>query len=158
MNKKMGRPPLPEGRSKDIQVGARFNPAEGGAVEAKAIEHKVTKSEFVRRAAVEATKEWIQLDPWSLEDLHGKRVEFELVLDIEGPIKGTGRFDVWKNGEGLCKIVVRTYDDKSTDFETHELRIYVPQKGVEFIKKLPPGSACDFSVKDPLFEKYVQGD
>ena len=76
---------------------------------------------------------------------------------VPGPIRGTGTFDVWKNGEGLLKIRIVTYNRESTQYTKHELRIYVPQEGVKLIKRQPSGSPCGFSVFDPQFQRYVRG-
>ena len=157
MTAKMGRPKLPEGESKDVQIGVRFKPKENEQLEKSAEEDKKDKVTWLRQAAIEATKEWVKCDEWSLEDLHGKTVKFAVVLILEGPVKGTGIFDVWQRGDGLFKIRIISFDRASTTYEKHELRIYLPQKGVKLIKRLAPGSECDFSVIDPAFQRYASG-
>ena len=157
MKTKMGRPTLPKGKAKGAQVGVRFNAKEIKQVEKTAAEEQQDKAKWLRKVALEATQEWIKCNEWSVEDLHGKTVEFELFTILEGAIKGTGKFDIWKSGEGLVKIRIVTFDRKSTQYVRHELCIYVPQRGVQFIKRQPAGSKCDFSVIDPAVQKYVRG-
>jgi hypothetical protein len=157
MSTKMGRPKLPQGESKHVQIGVRFKPREDAQLEKSADQEKLDKVAWLRQAAIEATKEWIKCEEWTMEDLHDKTVEFEVVLILEGPVKGTGTFDMWQRGDGLFKIRIISYDRKSTAYEKHELCIYVPQRGVKWIKRLPPGSRCDFSVIDPAFQRCVRG-
>ena len=157
MNAKMGRPKTPADQAKTVLLGAKYNPNEAKQIEDASEREKKDKSKWIREATIDAAHFWVNGDGWTLEDLHGKTVEFELVLPLEGAIRGTGTFDVWQNGGGLLKIRIITFDRKSTQYTKHELRIYVPQEGVKLIKRQPPGSTCEFSVFEPLFQKYVRG-
>lgn len=157
MNKKMGRPPTPPEKAKSILIGAKFSPKENEQIESAISKGEKDKSKWLREAAIDAAHFWVNGEGWKLDDLHDKSVEFELVLPTEGPIRGTGKFDVWQNGEGLLKIRIRTLDRKSTEYTRHELCIYVPQAGVSLIKRQPAGATCDFSIFEPLFQKYVRG-
>ncbi len=156
MKKKMGRPKLPKGESKDVQIGVRFKAREIDMVEKCASQEQTDKVRWLRQKSLEATQEWINCKPWLVENLHGKSVAFKLVTILEGPIVGKGKFDAWKRGDGLVKIRIITHPEESTTYASEELRVYIPQRGVQFIKKLPPGSATDFSVIDPAFDKYVR--
>ena len=162
MNKKTGRPSVPDSKANSILLGARFSPGEIKKVEsAVSASPERDKSKWLRTAALEAAHYWVDGQGWTAADLHGKTVEFELFMPpdgpLEGPIRGTGTFDVWQNGEGQLKIRIITLDRKSTQYERHELRVYVPQAGVKLIKRQPAGATCEFSIFDPLFQKYVQG-
>ncbi len=155
MTIKRGRPPLLGGKAKDEQIAVRFQPRASEVIGAKAALDNENKAGWIRRAAIEATHDWVHCNKWTVTDLHGKTVKFKLVLKIEGPIEGGGKFDVWQNGEGLFKIRIISYHKSSTFYKIDELRTYVPQEGVDLIKKLPAGASHDFSVVDPRFEKYV---
>src|SRR2546422_483321 len=125
MKTKMGRPKLPEGESKRVQIGVRFKQKENQQVEKNADQEKRDKASWLRQAAIEATKEWVKCDEWTMEDLHGKTVEFAVVLILEGPVKGTGTFEIWKRGDGLFKIRIISFDRESTAYKKHEIRIYL---------------------------------
>jgi hypothetical protein len=162
MNPKTGRPKVPKNKAKEVLLGARFSEGEIKKIEnAVAGEPTQNKSKWLRTAALEAAHYWVNGEGWTIDELHGKTVEFELFMPpdgpIEGPIRGTGKFDVWQNGEGKLKIRIITHDRKSTEYEKHVLRLWVPQEGVRLIKRQPAGATCDFSIFDPLFQKYVQG-
>jgi hypothetical protein len=160
--KKPGRPNVPEDRAKSVLLGARFSPGEIKKVEsAIAGAPGQDKSKWLRSAALEAAHYWVDGEGWKIADLHDKTVEFELFMPpdgpVEGPIRGTGKFDVWQNGEGKLKIRIITHDRKSTEYVRHELCLYVPQEGVKLIKRQAAGTVCDFALFDPLFQKYVRG-
>jgi hypothetical protein len=157
MKPKIGRPKTSPEKAKSVLVGAKFSPQELKQIEAAVEQSGEDKSKWLRKAAIEATKEWIKLDQWSPKELHGKTVEFEVVLILEGPIRGTGTFDVLQRGDGLVKIRIVSYDRSSTEYTRNEIRVYVPQHGVACIKRQPKGATCDFSLFDPLFQKCVRG-
>ncbi len=161
MKTKMGRPKTPTEQAKTVLLGAKYNPGEAGFIESASERDKKDKSKWIREATIDAAHFWVKGEGWTIDDLHGKTVEFELVLPphlpVSGPIRGTGTFDVWQNGEGLLKIRIRTFDRSSTEYTKHELCIYVPAEGVKLIKRQPPGSTCDFSLFEPLFQKFVRG-
>jgi hypothetical protein len=154
---KMGRPPTPADKAKSVLIGAKFSPKETEQIETAIEKNGEDKSKWLRKAALDAAHFWVNGEGWTIEDLHAKTVEFELVLPTGEALRGTGKFDVWKNGEGMLKIRIRSYDRKSTEYTKHELCIYIPQEGVKFIKRQPVGSTCDFSMFEPRFQKYVRG-
>jgi hypothetical protein len=157
MKPKMGRPPTPVEKAKTVLLGAKYDPREAKAITEAIAQSGLDKSKWLREAAIDAAHFWVNGEGWTIEDLHGKTVEFELVLPSGEALRGTGKFDVWQNGEGLLKIRIVTFDRKSTEYTKHELRIYIPQEGVRLIKRQPSGSTCDFSVFEPRFQKYVRG-
>lgn len=156
-NPKMGRPKTPEEKAKTILIGAKFDPREAKAINEAIAQSGKDKSKWLREASLEATKEWVKCDKWSAEDLHGKTVEFEVVTILEGPIRGTGIFNVLQRGDGLMKIRIISNSRDTTQYRRSEISVYIPQRGIEFIKRQPPGSICEFSVFDPLFQKSVRG-
>jgi hypothetical protein len=157
MKTKMGRPKTPADKAKTVLLGAKYDPREAKAITEAIAQSGLDKSKWLREASLEATKEWVKSDKWSAEDLHGKTVEFEVVTILDGPIRGPGKFDVLQRGDGLMKIRMVSYDRASTQYTKNEIRVYIPQRGVEYIKRQPPGSTCEFSVFDPLFQKCVRG-
>jgi hypothetical protein len=158
MTKKMGRPPLPKGLSKDVQIGVRFNPDDDKAI-SKAIEDSradQTKAQWLRDAALIIAHEWVQCREWTAKDLHGKYVEFLIASRAEGPIKGVGKFYVWERGDGLLKIIINSLDKKQTrPFLKSRIQIIVPQEAVQLIKRQSPGSKVDFSLFDPALQKCI---
>jgi hypothetical protein len=162
MKNKIGRPNVPKDKAKEVLLGARFSQGEIRKIEsAVADAPKANKSKWLRTAALEAAHYWVDGEGWAIKDLHDKTVEFELFMPpegpIEGPIRGTGKFDVWQNGEGKLKIRIITFERTSTQYQRDMLRLYVPQEGVKLIKRQPAGATCEFSLFDPLFQKYVRG-
>ena len=152
---------MPAAQAKTVLLGALFSPPEAKKVEtvvAKSTEKD--KSKWLRSAVLDAAEFWVDGEGWTIADLHGKTVEFAIVMPpggaVEGPIKGTGNFDVWQNGDGKLKIRIISWDKKSTQHTLHELRIYLPQQAVKLIKRQATGAPCDFLLVDPLFQKCVQ--
>lgn len=144
----MGRPPLPKGESKDIQIGLRFKTKENVELERAAQGDKKDKVSWIRQAALEATKAWITCDQWTPAQLQGKKVCFRVKTILEGDVEGRGIFDVWQRGDGKCKIRIVAKTMPSL-YKKDTLSVYLPQRGVKLIKQLPAGSDCDFSVIDP---------
>jgi hypothetical protein len=157
MKPKMGRPKTPKDKSKTILLGAKYDPREAKAITEAIAQSGIDKSKWLRRASIEATKEWVKNDKWPADELHGNTVEFEVVTILEGPIRGTGKFDVLQRGDGLMQIKIVSFDRSSTQYTRNEIRVHIPQSGIEYIKRQPPGSTCEFSVFDPLFQKCVRG-
>lgn len=153
----MGRPTTPAHKAKTVLLGAKYDPREAKAINEAISQSGLDKSKWLREASIEKTKEWVKCDKWSAKDLQDKTVEFEVITILEGNIRGTGKFDVIERGDGLMKIRMVSFDRASTEYTKHEIRVYIDQRGVEFIKKQPSGSTCEFSVFDPLFQKYVRG-
>jgi hypothetical protein len=56
MKPKMGRPLLPDGRAKDVLIGARFAPDEAEQVHNAVKRAKQVKSEWVRTVLLSASK------------------------------------------------------------------------------------------------------
>jgi hypothetical protein len=56
MKKKMGRPKLPKGETKDILIGARVAPEENKAILAAIAKSPHSKSEWIRKALISAAK------------------------------------------------------------------------------------------------------
>jgi hypothetical protein len=108
---------------------------------------------------VEVAQFWVDGEGWTAADLDGKTVEFELAMPkggvVEGLVKGSGKFEAWQNGQGKMKIRIVVFEGINAAGEYSFLRLYVPQDGVRLIKRQPSGSAYEYSVFDPLFQKYT---
>jgi len=128
MNKKMGRPPLPKGKARSVQVGVRFTPEDDKAIEKALTKSGQTKADLVRDAAVaEARKPppWVR-SKWTYEDLNGKKVQFKL-NSPRFQAKGVGEFLVRRNPRGelaieICAIV------SATPYEVTEHRYWLGQE------------------------------
>ena len=109
--RKAGRPPFPEGESKDDVFSARFKPTESDALRKAAKDSDESPSELMHAA----TKYWVNNNApvwvtsrWSTEDLAGKSVQFALYPASEGgkTITGRGEFTVRsRNPEGSEKEI-----------------------------------------------------
>src|SRR5258708_882755 len=80
MRSRIGRPRLPKGESKDVQIGVRFNGEQDRPIDSAAVKAGQTKAEWVRNAAVEQAKKpcvWFK-SKWTQEELDGKDIEFRL--------------------------------------------------------------------------------
>jgi hypothetical protein len=147
MSKKMGRPTLPKGLSKDFQVGVRFNASDDKKIQ-KAIETsgaQKTKAQWIRDAARLLAEEWAKPDKWTARALHGKSVEFQLLIEPEGLVHGKGTFEAWERGDGMLKVRIKSLDRrKTTPFEKHEVEIHIPPDEVNLIEKAGAKSDCDF--------------
>jgi hypothetical protein len=148
MKTKMGRPKLPKGQSKDVQIGVRFKPDEDSQIE-KAIADSggvQTKAQWVRDAARLMAYDSIICEDYSLEELDGKTVTFKILWEQGGPIEGGGTIMALQRGDGSMKIQIesRNCDDDPDAF----YRFLMPQAAVPWLKKLPKGSKFDFSVID----------
>lgn len=161
MDNKVGRPKIPEERAKRILLGAQYSPPEAKRIDtAVAASPEKDRSKWLRSATLEAAHYWVDGEGWTVADLHGKTVDFEVFMPpdgpVEGPIKGRGKFDVWQNGEGKLKIRIVTHEKELTPFRQDIVRIWLPQEAVKLIKKQPDGAPSDFSISDPLFQKCVR--
>jgi hypothetical protein len=141
MKKKMGRPELPEGESKDIQIGVRFNSEIGQIIEEESAKLNQTKSDWVRNAAIEETRmrSWWVKSKWALKDLDGKPVEFTLTdKGGGGKRKGMGKFLVRENMAGkLCIYIV-------TQINIAEIRYVLFQGAANKIERHPDQSVAEF--------------
>ena len=101
----MGRPPLPKGQSKDVQLGVRFNPKDDNQIEKAVKESGQTKAEWVRNAAIAESKSppiWVK-SKWKAEELNGSLIEFR----IDSPkrlLGGVGELKVRENALGEIAV------------------------------------------------------
>jgi hypothetical protein len=144
MNKKMGRPPLPKGESKDVQIGVRFNPQDDKEIEREVKKAGQTKSDWVRNAAIcdaQVPPIWIK-SKWTFEDLKDKTVEFRLISP-EWRIKGIGKFLVRINPAGELAVDICAVKS-ATPYEVVEMRFYLFQKVADKIERHPDKAIADF--------------
>lgn len=153
MKTKMGRPPLPKGRSKDFQVGVRLNATDNKTIE-KAVADSggnQTKAEWVRDMAKLIASDGVTCKEFTVEQLDGKTVWFKIRMENGTPIEGNGEMMALQRGDGTLKIQIesrRIYDDPQSFY-----RFVMPQAAVSWIKKLPASSKYDFELVDPSLQK-----
>ena len=97
MSKKMGRPPLPKGKAKGVQVGVRFKPDDDRVIENALSDDEATKADYIREAAISKAKNeapWVR-SKWTREQLADKTVEYRLI----GP---------YFRADGIGKFLVRS--------------------------------------------------
>ena len=152
MNKKIGRPPLPKGHLKDVQLGVRFNSDDDRKIEKAIGGTTQTKADWVRDAALVKMQEWVTCK-WTAKDLDGKSVEFSIVAQKKGPIDGIGTFFVLQRGDGKMKIKIesRYKFGRKDDLSFIRMR----QESADWIVKLPVGSNHDFSCFDPALKNKL---
>src|SRR5260370_26626293 len=96
MKRKMGRPPLPKGQSKDAQIGVRLKPGQSKELHQLASKAGQTRAELVRDAAISQIQNppiWVK-SKGTQEELDSHLIEFSLSAPA-------GR------GEGIDELKVR---------------------------------------------------
>ncbi|HZM02704.1 MAG TPA: hypothetical protein VFC44_06745 [Candidatus Saccharimonadales bacterium] len=154
MNKKMGRPRISESSPKNVLVGARFGKDEVAQIEEAAqlagqhksqwIRSTLLSSAIVRRPSPDAERWWGKL-PYSRDELHGKKVEFKIMVaweDNQSPQAtiGTGTFFIREGKVGFHTQILVRYSP------TREKVIDLTETMALEIKRQPLGSKCAFSL------------
>ena len=159
MKTKMGRPKLPKGTAKGVQVGVRFTPRENELIDAAIAKSGFVrdKAEWIRETAVSNALAWESKDrlgmdliwgdiPYPLEELHRKTIEFKLMikwdhLDAPALSTGTGRIFV---RELKGKFHVQIISELS--LKTEKIIDLTPRQAA-LIKHQPDGSKFNFSIQ-----------
>jgi hypothetical protein len=145
--KKMGRPPLPKGESKDALIGVRFKPEDAEEVSAAAKE--------VGKSAGEAIRDKIVADipppvtcKWSKQELHGKSVKFALYSPEGRKILVSGVFNARDRPNGLKSISIRHVLWFDTNpLPQGKISLYpIDQKFAEMITKADESEGVDFKI------------
>lgn len=140
----MGRPTLPKGESKDVQIGVRFRPDDNKPVEKKAKDAGQTQAEWVRNAAIAESKNppiWVK-SKWQWEDLRDKYVEFRLTAP-KYQVKGIGKFLVRINPRGELAIDICVFEG-DIPYHIVETRYYLGQDAADKIEKHPNQKVAEF--------------
>ena len=137
---------MPKGTSKDVQIGVRFKPEDDRQIE-KVTAAGESKAQWVREAARLMAHDGVICD-YTVEELDGKRAMFKIWWEEKRmPIEGTGTILALQRGDGSLKIQIESQnDDEGPDVY---YRFLMPPEAAPWLKKLPEGSKCDFSVIDP---------
>ena len=102
----MGRPPLPNGESKDVQIGVRLKPAIGKMLAEAAEDSDESASELLRNAASDYLKtlSWVTCK-WTYEQLRDAKVWFPIQLS-RGLYEVVGEIfcRAHKNGKMVLKL------------------------------------------------------
>jgi hypothetical protein len=157
MKKKMGRPKLPSGQSKDVQVGVRFNPKDAKKIQ-RAIDQSSsdrTQAEWIRNAAVTVAEQWERPSlasdifwgqlPYPAEEMDEKTIEFEALIkwpEYKQPTltSGTGKMFVRERPGGFHVRII------STISREREKVIDLTDAQAKLIKRQPEGSKYAFSL------------
>ncbi len=158
----MGRPPLPKGESKDIQIGVRFKPDENKSVDSafSKTEDIQSKAEWIRKAAVAMAERlqekppmtwdgfWGEL-PFPEDEMHEKRVKFCLFIKWDNfqdvtVTKGTGCFFVRKSRKGFHLQIVSRYSQE------REKVLDLTNDQAKMIKKISGSGEFGFELFDPI--------
>jgi hypothetical protein len=148
MNKKMGRPPLPKGQSKDVQIGVRFNGKDDKKIEKAITDSGVnqTKAEWIRDAARLVAADSVICAQYSVEELDDKTITFRIQSANGWIAKGAGKIMALQRGDGSMKIQIESRFENDAPNAFH--RFLMPQAALPWLKKLPPSSAFDFQMDD----------
>ena len=149
MSKKMGRPTLPKGASKDIQKGVRIDSGDARQIEKRIAESggNESMSQYIRDAARLIAAESVICKDYTVDELDGKTVSFKIRLKDGSEVEGCGKLMALMRGDGSMKIQIesRNINDSPHAF----YRFLMRQESVPWIKNLPAGSNFDFEIKDP---------
>lgn len=136
MNKKLGRPPLPEGAAKDIQIGVRLEPSLMQSVSSNIADSRTdeTNAQWVREAAklqIQNPPIWVD-STWKAKELEGQSIDFTLILPNRR-MSGIGELRVRENrlGKIAVDIFVCGHNSPTQGIVT---RIWLAQEAVNLIK------------------------
>ena len=149
MKSKIGRPKLPKGEAKDVQIGVRFTPNDSQQIKKVMASAGInqTKAEWIRDAARLVAAASVICDQYSVEELDEKSVRFRIRLLNGCPIEGSGKIMALKRGDGSMKIQIESRYKHDAPNAYH--RFLMPQAAVPWLKKLPPKARFDFELNDP---------
>ena len=147
MKKKMGRPPLPKGESKEAQIAVRFKPVEYDFLSEYASSTGSTASEVVRTAAIAEIQTppiWVK-SKWQWMDLNDQSIAFDLTTQ-NGRLSGIGRLKARPDEYG--RIAVDIFSNGPMTFNTASVvRIWLGQDAVNRIEEHPTQSIAKFRLK-----------
>ena len=140
----MGRPPLPKGQQKAVQLGVRFNPKDGRILDNAANQSGLTKVDFVRNA----TNEMAQRNRWgktkfSRAELNGQLIEFEL-HSPNGITAGIGHIDACENPNGKISVDIIIDYPLDADSKIAGYKVWIDGSGVERIEMNPKPNGPKF--------------
>ncbi len=144
MGKKMGRPPLPKGQARGVQVGVRFKREDDKTIEKVTAGSGQTKADWVRNAALAEARRpvtWVR-SKWKLEELDGKLVEFKLTAPKLW-VEGLGKFLVRKNLRGELSIEICVLKSPNPN-EIVETRYWLGQQAADKIELNPNPKLAEF--------------
>jgi uncharacterized protein (DUF1778 family) len=142
MNANTGRPPLPKGQARDVQIGVRFTADEDKAIQKAISDSGQSKAEWMRTAAVAQAKTiWVK-SKWSMEELDNQNVEFRLTAP-RLQVTGLGKFLVRRNPRGELAINICAITE-ATRHQITEARYYIGQAAADKIERHPNANVAAF--------------
>ena len=146
---KIVRPKVPKSEAKAILRGARFAVDESKLIQAAADRSKLDMSKWIRASLLwQAQRVDVRSDKWRAKDLDGQTVEFKMMELPNAFVRGTGKLIALQRGDGSMDVRIMTKDRNEPDPLAYN-DIPVSQRGIDLLKKSPPGSECAFSLIDP---------
>lgn len=137
----MGRPPLPLGKAKEVQIGLRADSELAETIAEDSAKSGETQAEWVRGAAKDKALTppvWVK-SKWTCEDLSDQLIAFCLRSKVEKGIRvleGVGRLKVRENNYG--EIAVDIFVDEATGpFSGVLTRIWLSKEAVDRIEINP---------------------
>jgi hypothetical protein len=136
MSKQMGRPPLPKGQAKGIQIGVRLAPKDAKKIREAILASGENQAEWARRALCNAARPiWVLSKNWTADDLHRKSVEFDFrVPHTKEFTQGQGTFYVIKHRDKV-RLAIQI---RAGNF------MFLPQEVVDAIERHPNAPVVDF--------------
>lgn len=143
----MGRPKLPKGESKDIQIGVRLNSEEGKKLAEIAEDDGATPAEVVRKAAKAHLSNgpiWVKTS-LPVKDMHGKKIRFTLYSSTNDFFEAQGEMMTREKSPDQKSITIRfTF---SVSPYVAKITFYpLDQDFVDKIQKAPQGDTVDFII------------
>ena len=147
MKKKMGRPPLPKGETKDAQIAVRFRPAEYDFLSDYASTTGSTASEVVRTAAIAEIQSppiWVK-SKWRWDELNDQSIAFDLTTQ-NGRLSGIGRLKA--RPDDYDRLAVDIFSNGPMTNNTASIvRIWLGQDAVDRIEEHPTQAIARFHLK-----------
>lgn len=144
----MGRPPLPDGEVKDVQVGVKIKASLAAQISSNIAESQSpeTRAEWIRNAAINEVQSppiWVK-SSWKKEELDGQLVEFKLVSPNR-ELSGVGKFNLRENPKGEIAVYI-FIDEYPMRHQGVTTRIWLGQQAVDKIEINPNPEKAKFRV------------
>lgn len=145
MNKKMGRPPLPKGESKDTQIAVRLQREQSEEFARLAAKAKQTSAESLRDAVdlqIQNPPIWVK-SRWTKEELDEQLIAFRLVAPTR-IAEGVGEMSVRQNPKG--EIAVDIFVTEHQGYKGVVTRYWLAQQAVDKIELNPDDKQVKFKL------------
>jgi hypothetical protein len=144
MKKKLGRPPLPKGETKEAQIAVRFKPFEYDILSGFAASTGSTASDVVRTAAIAEIQTppiWVR-SKWKWDELNDQSIAFDLTTP-NGRLSGLGRLKARPDEYGRIAVDIFS-NGPMTNNSAAVVRIWLGPDAVSRIEEHPTQALAKF--------------